>query len=51
MQFRVKGIIKLLSEINTKEANGPDTLHCWVLNEVAQALALLIGLSFYHSMW
>ena len=35
VEIKLEGIVKLLKNINTKKANGPDGISCWVLKEAA----------------
>ena len=43
------GIVKLLKNINTKKANGPDGISCWVLKEASDEIAPFLQFIFNQS--
>ncbi|PFX15469.1 putative RNA-directed DNA polymerase from transposon X-element [Stylophora pistillata] len=48
--FDVSGIIKLLANINSNKANGPDLIQCWVLKEAAAEITPFLQFLYTQSV-
>ena len=46
LEFQTKGIVSLLTNINTKKASGPHGISCWVLKEAAEEIAPFLQFIF-----
>ena len=50
VEIQLEDIVKLLKNINTKKANGPDGISCWVLKEAADEVAPFLHFIFNQSI-